>query len=165
MSVDDGLRRIIREKLRDLGHWLSVETGTTDQGVPDLNVCAIPSSPSSWKPDSRGLPWYLGAEIWIECKATKNWTVPLRPEQVGWLTTRARHGGRVFVAVRRRNEGGPRRGDPVDDLWLLRGEHAREIKTRGLQGIALDLPSAVVGTWRGGPSAWNWDEIRRGLLT
>lgn len=120
-------------------HWQSVESPLTGGGTPDANYCAD------------------GREGWVEFKKTTSWSVGLDPDQVGWLTRRSRAGGRVFVAVRRVAAEGPRRGDSADELWLLRGSFAREIKVSGLRGV----PSrALLGCWPGGPARWPWARIR-----
>ena len=129
MSVDDGLRALFRANLRKGFHWQSVETGFTSRGVPDSNCCCVP-----------------GVEFWVEFKSVRRgWAVKIRPEQVGWLLTRERHGGRTFVAVRRRVEG-------ADELYVYRGSVARDLKDRGLLAVPLLRCS-------GGPSRWDWDAV------
>ncbi len=135
---DDGLRSIFHTQLRAGFHWQAIESGLTGGGIPDSNFCA------------EG-----GLEGWVEHKATKEWAVTLIPEQVGWLVTRARRGGRVFIAVRRRCTAGVRRV-AADELWLLRGSYAAEAKRGGLRGLP---PAAVLGVWSGGPSCWSWEEV------
>lgn len=137
--LDGGLRQLFRDNLPQV-HWQSVETGATGRGVPDSNGC--------WR----------GREFWVEFKQTEGFAVTLRPEQVAWLTRRARAGGRVFVAVRRRCTAGPRRAR-ADELWLLAGSSAREAKVLGLRGLPEEAPDAVLGSWGGGPSRWSWDEV------
>lgn len=141
MSVDGGLRTLFREKLREGFHWQSIETGGTGRGIPDSNYCCD------------------GIEGWVEFKQTEGWAVTLRPEQIGWLVTRSMRGGRVFIAVRRQHDGGVRRGESVDELWLLRGAAARELRTQGLQGGV-----GVLGVWSGGPAGWDWQGVRARLL-
>ena len=136
MQIDGGLRKLFRDRLTQGYHWQSVETGGTGLGVPDSNYCTD------------------GVEGWIEYKQTDGWTVDLRKEQVAWLTTRHERGGRVYVAVRRKNQGGPRRGDPVDELWLWSGRHARSLKAEGLR---LDEEYLYLG--QGGPARWDWKRI------
>lgn len=140
MSDDGGLRPEFRKRLPDI-HWQSIETGGTGLGVPDSNFC-------------------LGVEGWIEFKWTDTYLVPLRPEQIGWLTRRARSGGRVFVGVRRRHEGGPRKGESVDELWMLKGAFADIIRVEGLR---MDR-DYYIGAWGGGPSSWPWPIVRSILL-
>lgn len=141
MSIDGNLRPIFRDKLRDGFHWQSIETGGTGRGIPDSNFCCD------------------GVEGWVEFKSTEAWSVDLSPEQCGWHLSRQRHGGRTFVAVRRRHEGGPRKGEGVDELWLYSGKWVRELLTNGLKCTV-----RPVGVWSGGPARWRWEEIRLGLI-
>lgn len=141
MSVDGGLRKIFREKLPDID-WVSVETGGTGRGVPDSNGCA------------------QGQEFWAEYKLTGAWSVRLSPEQVGWITRRIRHGGSVFITVRRKTKAGPRKGEPVDELYIYTGSVARELKDLGIRKGPEPLAK-----FEGGPSKWNWDQIRIILLS
>lgn len=113
-------------------------------GVPDLNFCID------------------GVEGWVEMKQTDGWAVTLEPEQVSWLFRRHRNGGRVFVAVRRWHDGGPRRGPACDELWLLRGQYAPDLKTLGLKW-AMTSP-ALLGRWCHGPARWDWDAVRSILV-
>lgn len=138
MTTDGGLRRLFQRHLPD-ADWQSIETPVS-RGVPDINGCLY------------------GQEFWIEFKLTSGWAVGLRPEQVAWLVRRARAGGRVFVAVRRRCLTGARR-KAADELWLLPGAAAREILDRGLRETNL-----VLGTWAGGPVRWDWDGVRAVLM-
>ena len=133
MTQDDGLRRLFRQNL-PMVHWISVETGVTDPGVPDLNGCA------------------QGVEFWLECKATQGWAVTLRPEQIGWLERRARAGGRTFIAVRRHCAAGARRR-MADEVWLFWGRDARRLKLLGLKVLA---PLAVFSA---GPANWDWERL------
>lgn len=137
--IDGGLRSIFRDRLRRGIHWQSIETGLTGRGIPDSNFCG---------PDV--------GEGWVEFKLTDAWSVGLDPEQVGWLKKRILCGGRTFVAVRRRHGGGPRKGDPVDELWLCSGRWAGELRREGLRHPDVRW----LGVWSGGPAAWNWDEVR-----
>jgi hypothetical protein len=134
--IDGGLRRLFRENVP--GHWQSVETGGTGRGVPDSNFCLD------------------GAEGWCEFKIATARAVALRPEQIGWILARVRAGGRVFVAVRRLCAPGPRR-EARDELWLIRGAGARELRQLGLPGA----PEHLCGHWSGGPAHWPWSLVRR----
>jgi hypothetical protein len=138
MAADDGLRRLFRQHLPGID-WTTIETGLVSPGVPDLNGCA------------------RGVEFWVECKATKGWTVTLRPEQIGWLDRRTRAGGRTFVAVRRHRPASARR-QPTDEIWLFSGTHARRLKLLGLRGLA---PRA---RFTGGPTNWDWERLEIILL-
>src|SRR6266699_154364 len=104
--IDGGLRKIFRKHLPKF-HWLSVETGLTEQGVPDSNFCID------------------GREGWVEFKLTSANKVTFRSEQIGWLLRRSRAGGRTYIAVRYHPPGGPRRGPPRDALYIYPGAAAR----------------------------------------
>lgn len=143
MSDDGGLKQLLPSHLIQGIHWQRIESALTGGGIPDL--CAQPQG---------------GREFWVEAKQTKEWAVTLRPDQVGWALCRIRHGGRVLIAVRRRCDAGPRR-PAADELWLLRGSFAREAKRGGLRALP---PAAILGTWPGGPSRWDWSEVRRLLI-
>lgn len=142
LVIDGGLRGVFRDRLRVGIHWQSIETGGTGRGIPDSNFCG----------EDVG-------EGWIEFKQTSAWSVGLAPEQVGWLKKRILCGGRTFVAVRRSHEGGPRRGSGVDELWLCSGVWAGHLRTDGLRCPEVQW----LGVWSGGPSSWNWEEVRRCL--
>lgn len=132
---DHGLRALFGQRLPQV-HWQTIETGLVARGVPDSNGC------------------HSGVDFWIEHKWTEHWAVDLEPEQVGWLLRRARAGGHVFVAVRKLHYASTRRS-ATDELWLLKGEFAREIKDEGLKCT----PRALLGCWPGGPARWNWAEV------
>jgi Holliday junction resolvase len=123
MARDGDLRAIFRRRLTSFD-FQSIETGSTGRGIPDMNYC------------------HDGREGWIEAKQTQGWAVGLRPEQIGWLMRRARHGGRVWIAVRRKG----------DELWLIPGDRAAQLKSEGLKDIASEH-------WTNGPSRWDWDRI------
>lgn len=125
---DGGLRSLFRKYLPD-GDWASIETGGTIPGVPDSNFC-FPG----------------GLEGWVENKQIWGWTVILRPAQVGWIMRRSRRGGRVFLAVRRKE----------DELHIVRGSDVEELARRNFSLKKFKTR----GSWLGGPSAWNWDEVR-----
>lgn len=127
MSSDGGLRQLLREHLVS-ADWTAVETGATAGGVPDCNFC-FPG----------------GVEGWVENKKTSGWTVRFRPAQVGWIARRVRHGGRVFVAVRRKG----------DQLIIVHGAHVEAVADRGLNG------APWAGAWEGGPDRWDWAEVEK----
>ena len=141
--IDGGLRPIFRKRLPHM-HWQSVETGSVGRGIPDSNCC------------------HRGIEFWIEFKTTNAWSVDLRPEQIAWLLRRHRAGGRVFVGVRRQVIAGPRKGPAVDELWLVHGWAAAELRQKGLKKIS---GPAVIGIYDNGPASWPWDKIERALLS
>lgn len=152
MSIDGGLRPIFRDKLRVGFDWTSVETGGTGRGVPDSNYCARIAT------DFVQGPGFTGVEGWVEYKQTTGWACTLRPEQIGWILRRTMHGGRVFVATRRRH-GGHSRSGPVDELFIHQGEHVRELRDGGLLG------TPWLYRQDGGPSVWDWEAVRRILTT
>lgn len=151
-KIDGGLRALFREHLPAFD-WCSIESGSTGGGIPDSNYCVRTS----------GIRDY-GTEGWIEHKRADAWAVTLEPEQVGWIARRVRNGGRVHVAVRRRHQGGPRLGPPVDELHLFGGRWAKEAKAHGLRG-PWALAHGAVHVWHGGPSkGWDWDAVAAALL-
>jgi hypothetical protein len=140
MKIDGGLRKLFHTKLREGFHWQAIETGGTGKGIPDSNFCCD------------------GIDRWVEFKYTDAFAVGLEVEQIGWHLERAARGGVTFVAVRRVHEGGVRKGDPVDELYLYQGRDVRVIKSEGLRHQPLYLG-------RGGPAAWDWQRVRRILTT
>jgi hypothetical protein len=96
-------------------------------------------------------------EGWLENKQTSGWTLDIKPEQVAWAERRRRAGGRIFVAVRRKVEAGPRRGAAVDDLYLFPGDDLRMLFDQGLRRVQPLL------LHRGGPALWDWRRIRHVL--
>lgn len=142
MSTDGNLGSIFQKHLPKV-HWQRIET-LIGRGTPDLNGCLD------------------GKEFWIENKSTSGWAVKFEDGQVAWHERRCRAGGRTFVAVRRQANVGPRRGDACDELWLFRGQEARRVCAEGLKGKQ-SIP--VCGIWHGGPAKWDWDWIRKVLLS
>ena len=133
MARDGDLRAIFRRRLPQF-MWTSVESGGTSRGIPDSHYCGN------------------GAAGWVEFKKTTGWAVGLRPEQVGWALQYGRHGGRTWVAVRRKD----------DELWMVPGDHAAALKEHGLRPV---LEGKVPGVWYdGGPARWSWDAVAT-LLT
>lgn len=151
MSVDDGLRPLFRQHIPHF-HWQSVETGGTGRGIPDSNFCAPPLTPLG--------PGYEG---WLEYKSTDGWSVNLEPEQIGWISARVRAGGRVWIAVRRRHDGGPRKGKAVDELWVFPGRLCKRAKVGGLRDPEVVAQARV---WHHGPTAgWDWRAVAALLRT
>ena len=144
--IDGGLRPTFHEMLKSGFDWQAIETGGTGKGIPDSNFCHRECG-----------------DRWIEFKATDGWVVDLSPEQIGWHKKRARYGGKTFIAVRRHHGGGPRKGHPVDQLWLYHGAAAELLKRDGIRGSE-DKPY-FIGVWHGGKARWAWDEIARALIT
>ena len=102
--MDGDLRGLFRKNLPAV-HWLSVETGSTEAGVPDMNGC------------------FGGKEFWLEMKKCTSNRVGVSPAQVGWHLRRHRAGGISYIAVRRS------RGDT---LFLIPGIHVLALKEGGL---------------------------------
>lgn len=142
---DGGLRPTFRKHLPQV-HWTSIESALTGSGIPDTNGC------------------FRGFEFWIEHKATDGYAVRLRSAQYAWGMRRARSEGRVFCAVRRCVEGGPRRGAACDDLWLIPVKHYPALFDAGLRPFLRDRP-ADVGHWTGGASEWDWKEVLARLIS
>ena len=82
MPSESNLWRLVRDHLPKI-HWQRIETGSTAQGVPDLNGC------------------FEGQEFWVELKAVRGNQLGLRPMQISWLAQRAMHGGKCFVLGRK----------------------------------------------------------------
>lgn len=132
---DGGLRSLERQHM-PTAQWTTIETGLVAHGVPDMEYC-----------------WAGGRQGWLENKFTDAWAVKVQPGQVAWIHRRARLGGRVHIAVRRRASAGPRRAE-VDELWLL---HGRDVETLALRGLrAVEQP---LGVWTRGPSRWDWAAV------
>lgn len=125
---DGGLRPLFRKHLPGV-HWVSIESGLTESGIPDANGCVE------------------GIEFWMEYKVSHGWKVGLRPEQIGFHLRRHRAGGRTFVAIRR----APKR---EDELWLFPGSLIAEIAKRGLREAH---PRYLFG--QDGPVNWNWEAV------
>lgn len=126
---DGDLRKLERQHLKGF-HLVSVETGLTGMGVPDMNYC------------------YGGIEGWIENKWCKGWQVHMRPEQIGWILRRKRAGGNVYVAVRRINKT-----SLSDEFYLFDGADVEALNNVGLRcGKALIKCS-------GGPARWDWPAV------
>lgn len=139
-KIDGGLRGAFRTKFPDF-MWQSIEVGTVGRGVPDSFFLA----PG-------------GIAGWIEYKSTLTTKVPLRPEQTAWLSRYERLGGRAFVAVRRRHGGGPRKGDPLDELYVF---SAKDVVQLAREGVLL---TPCVARCEGNIRRWNWEKVRQALL-
>jgi len=126
-------------------HWQAIESALTGSGIPDSNGC------------------HDEQEFWMECKSTQAWAVKFEPEQIGWIHRRTRAGGLVWIAVRRRHDGGPRLGVAVDELWLVEGFWVRELAEHGLRELLPDCRTSV-HVFRDGPSQWDWPLVLK-ILT
>lgn len=139
-KIDGGLRALFKDKFPDW-FWQSVEIGAIGVGVPDTHFLA----PG-------------GISGWVEFKATDTMSVTFRPGQVPWIHRYGRLGGRACVAVRRRHGGGPRKGEPVDELYIFGAGDVVRLAQEGLTG---PTPRLVC---RGGVRRWDWDAVRAVLL-
>jgi hypothetical protein len=121
---DDGLTKIFMQNLLKWD-WQPIETNIS-RGIPDLNGCCLATS------------------VWIEMKRADHWMAnDIKPEQVAWAERRLRHGGLVFLAVRRAKA----------ELWLYSGWDTRKLMTQRLDAVK------PLGWWTGTPARWNWDEV------
>lgn len=138
MSTDGGLRQLEMKYITG-AHFQSIETWSTGQGVPDVNVCID------------------GIESWIENKKTTASAVDISSQQIAWIERRIRNGGRVFIAVRLLAHAGPRKGLARDELQVFAGSDVRALALRGL--------AASVPIFRsiGGPAKWDWKRFREVL--
>ena len=128
---DGNLRALEREYLKGF-HLVTIETGFTGPGVPDMNYC------------------YHGSEGWIENKACKGWQVKIRVEQVGWMLRRQRAGGKCFIFVRRQNAS-----SNADELYVFNGEQAQDLSEKGINGAKWRHRST------GGPARWDWETVSK----
>lgn len=135
MARDGGLRQLFTKHIKN-AHWQAVETWSTGQGVPDVNVCMN------------------GHETWIEFKTTATNALRISSEQVGWIERRLRAGGRVLVIVRWRCLAGLRR-QARDELLIFDGANVRALM---VGGISAAIP---IERWDGGPSYWDWDAVAK----
>jgi len=140
MSIDGNLRALFHHHLRRGFHWQAVETPETGAGIPDSNFCSE------------------GREGWIEFKKTSGWACPLREGQVAWIHRRVRSGGRVWIATRRSHTGGPRKGPPVDQLWLVPGRYVIQLRLEGLRSVEGQRDILIT---HGGPSMWYWGVVQQ----
>jgi Holliday junction resolvase len=129
MPSESDFRRTFRKSLPQV-HWATVESRTTESGIPDINGCLN------------------SAEFWVECKTTKAFAVVMRPMQIAWILRRVRHGGKVIIAVRKKNT-------KVDELYLIDGSKVKELNEKGLHGFS---PIGI-----GGPSQWPWADVAKVL--
>jgi hypothetical protein len=143
MTTDGSLRPLFQKHIPN-GHWQSVETWSTGQGVPDANYCIE------------------GAEGWCEMKVTNGFVVIMRPHQISWIERRRRAGGRVFIAVRRKAAAGPRRGAAADQLWLFNGDDVRKLDLFGID--PRQAAPFHLAMWDGGPARWDWLAIKSFLV-
>ena len=97
--------QLIKKNLKNV-HLQRIETGGRGRGIPDLNGCS----------DS--------IEFWAELKVVNSGKkIALRPEQIGWLLQRTKHGGRTFIVVR----------TPAADIYVYKGADAKSVLDEGLR--------------------------------
>lgn len=138
MSTDGNLRTLFRSHVP--GHWQSIETAATGQGVPDSNLCLE------------------GTEVWVEFKMTRAWAVRFKSTQPGWITRRVKNGGRVYIAVRRwAMPGGT---NEFDELWVVPGRLVVPLVNHGLRAVELESLRMV-----GGSRKWDWGKVARLLIS
>lgn len=135
---DGGLGTLFQKHLPTYD-WQRIESGGTGGGIPDLNGCKD------------------GIECWIENKFIRSGEkICFETEQPGWIERRIRHGGRVFICVRRLVPAGPRRGAAVDQVRLYKGDSVRALMEHPGEVVPL-----VCGV--GGPTGWPWVSIGQAL--
>ena len=141
MKKDGDLRNIFRRKIPEF-HWQSIESPLTGQGTPDANFC------------------HDGVEGWIEFKKTSgNKIASMKPEQVAWAERRMRAGGRVFLVVRQETK-------KLDRLWIANARMIRVIFMDGLPAsISMGSNGAFAMPYDDGPLAWDWESVRKLLLS
>ena len=139
MTTDGGINQLLMKRLPRF-HWQRIETGGVGRGIPDLNYCVG------------------GIEGWVEGKRVtsgRRLDSPLSPEQSAWIERRARAGGRVTIAVRRKVPAGPRRGEAVDELWLFGPKAARGLISEPVSDRFFDFLLMTPN----GPSHWDWNMV------
>jgi hypothetical protein len=137
-KADGGLRALVRAKLAHVGRWSSIETGGTEQGVPDLHLM------------TRSVG--AGRDVWVECKRTEAWAVKFKPAQVGWLYTQWRYGGNALIFTRRMRHG------KFDSIYVTSAEHVKDLKQHGLRRVPHLLVAECPDV-----AQWPWDLIENAL--
>jgi hypothetical protein len=127
---DAGLRKIFRKNLPQVD-WQAVELGALGSGVPDSNFC------------------HDGVEGWIEFKKLTKNQIGLRPEQIGWIKSRIRHGGLIKIVVRAEDLG--------DMLLIFDGSMVVDLESKSLN----ENMHHVRFHRTGGPKLWEWSEVLR----
>lgn len=134
MSTEAELYQIMRRHMPEVC-MQRIETSMAE-GVPDISCCCDM------------VDW------WMELKVTVGWAVRMRASQVGWITRRARAGGRVRIVVRQHMATGG------DSLWVIPGSQVRALADRGLR--AMDM---LIQTDDRGPHSWDWTAVRLALVS
>jgi hypothetical protein len=129
------MRKFFKEHIPE-AHIVSIESWTTEKGVPDMNVCLN------------------GHQLWVENKLTYFWKPTVIPEQIAWTERHLRAGGIVYIAVRRIYKGSPTEA-PDDQLYFLHGKDIRLLHENGLRGV----PHLLFCS--GGPTNWDWQGVKQ----
>jgi hypothetical protein len=125
---DGELRKIFKKNL-PMVHWQAVELGAIGSGCPDSNFC------------------HEGIEGWIEYKLLRKDRIEMDPEQIGWITNRMRHGGRVKIAVRSMGI--------VEALILFDGSAAEMFDGKNIN----ENFNLIEAHYLGPPKSWDWMNI------
>jgi hypothetical protein len=133
-KTDGGLRGLFRLYLPRVA-WSTIETGSVEPGVADLNGVID------------------GVEFWVENKKCEANAVEVKPSQVAWHRLRHYRRGRTFFAVRQMTV------HDEDNLYLISGREAEQLKEMGLRGCTVLLKT------EGGPTRWDWKKVLRVLTT
>lgn len=142
-KADGGLRKVFQKYLpKPDWLWTPVETGGTQNGVPD-------SYYANRKERFHG---------WLECKKTDGWAVKFESHQLSWMERHADAGVHVWVAIRGLGVGSG--GGLGDSLWLAPATAADAISLYGLNGVPRD---SFYGVWFGPPKDWDWKAIAHAL--
>lgn len=134
MKIDGGLRKLFRLHVPQ-AMWVTIESASTEQGIPDSFYC-----------------FERGIAGWVEMKWTDANAVVFQPGQTAWHERYARMGGRSFIAVRFRR-GRTARLDSADKLMLYPGAKARSLQLGGREA------TAPIGYWSDGPARWDWKKV------
>jgi hypothetical protein len=133
----EDLRAVMQRKLKRV-HWQQID----QDGVPNLNGCLG------------------GKEFWVHCVTATGWKPEMRRSLVRWICRRAAMGVPIFVFTRSARLLGAYRGIPTDEVWLIDGNYASELRSWGLKKLPR---KAVLGVWEGGFAKWDWPAILKAL--
>ena len=139
--MDGDINKLLKKYI-PAAMWTRIECGSIAPGTPDLHGILS------------------GVSVWIETKRTLSWKVHnFAPAQIAFIESYARHGGRVFVAVRQLTASVSK---PRDSLWLLSWRAPRFL----IQGGSLMAlpPEDVHVLSAGGPAKWDWRDVENILF-
>lgn len=131
---DGDLRKLFKKHIPKF-HWQPIETGAMGSGIPDTNWC------------------FEGQEGWVEYKWSDRGLITLRPEQVGWIIERTRHGGNVKIAVRWTQYG-------EEYIGIFDGHMCEDFTRRSV----IDNLEYMIYSSAGKPNIWVWNKIQEALL-